>query len=277
MGSWLTDAFVDFLKLLFPFAGQTFAPEDGWAATLLGVWLPPLDGIGPTLAFTAALGLVIATWYALPAITVAITAGDARAIAQAFAGLVAAAAAGPLAVWTATTLGPEVIATASGLVGDTMVSLFDPASLDAAGSVLTVLMIVIGTITYLLAGTIGGYAFLLVAALAPIAAASLVFKSGVAGFGKWLAWFFTLLLAPVWVAIAFAIAAHLSTSQDAVVLADLARTVGLLLAAAAPFTMLAVISKVIPAGGHAETATRVGAGSSAATPAVQIATRATMR
>lgn len=265
MTGWLTDAFLNFIRSLTPFvapAGE-MNPDGGWANALLGVWIPDLSGLSGAgfswiLGFTVALGLVIALWYAAPALISAIATSDIRAIVQVLIGLTAVSVSGPLTLWIAETLRPVVLDTASIMAGD-LVSIVVMQTVEEM-NILGVLAMVLASITYMVAGLIGSYAFVLIAVLAPIAAASLVFKSGTQPFFKWLAWFLTMLLAPIWAAIAFGVAGYLSAANDAVIISTLASAVGVVLAAAAPFTMLAVIGKVIPHGGGADNATKVGSG-----------------
>lgn len=265
-GSWLTSAFEFFLKALFPFTNGTLTPTAGWQNELLGVWIPDLarmsaDGFGWVLALTVGLGAAIALWFAGAALLTAIAARDARAIGQVLIGLTVVSVSGPVVLWMAGQLRQPVLDTASMLMGDWIEQL-TTQSLES-GNLMGLLMLVIASITYLIAGLIGGYAFVLVAALAPIASASLVFRSGTGPFFKWLAWFLTLLLAPVWVAMAFGIAGAVQAATEAALLKDLSQAVGIIIAAAAPFTMLAVIGKVVPHGGGADSSTRVGAGQTA--------------
>lgn len=267
MSGWLTDAFTFFLKALFPFSTNgTTEPAGGWGHALLGVWIPDLSGLdgsgfGWILGLTFGLGAAIALWYAGPALISAISTGDVKAIGQVLVGLTVVSVSGSVTLWIAAQLRAPVLDTAQSLAGDWIAAMVTQ-TLESA-NVLGVLMMVLGSITYLIAGLIGGYAFILVAALAPIASASLVFKSGVQPFFKWLAWFLTLLLAPLWVAIAFGVAGYMGEATDAIALKELAQAVGVILAAAAPFTMLAVIGKLIPHGGGADTSTKVGAGNTA--------------
>lgn len=265
MTGWLTDAFVAFLKSLTPFVAPPgeLSPDGGWGHALLGVWIPDLSaltgaGFGWIMGFTIALGTVVALWYATPALVSAIATSDARAIGQVLIGLMAVTAAGPLTLWVAATLRLPVLDTATTMAGD-LVSIVVDQTLEEA-SVLGVLALVLASITYMVAGLIGSYAFVLIVILAPIAASSLVFKSGTQSFFKWLAWFLTMLLAPIWAAIGFGVAAYLSAANDAIIISQLATAVGVILAAAVPFTMLAVIGKVIPHGGGADNATRIGSG-----------------
>lgn len=264
MSGWLTDAFTFFLKALFPFASTgTTEPAGGWGHALLGVWIPDLSGLdgsgfGWILGLTFGLGMAIALWYAGPALLSAISTGDVKAIGQVLVGLTVVSVSGSVTLWIAAQLRTPVLDTAQTLAGDWIAQMVTQ-TLESA-NVLGVLMMVLGAITYLIAGLIGGYGFILVAALAPIASASLVFKSGVQPFFKWLAWFATLLLAPIWVAIAFGVAGYMGEATDAIALKEMAQAVGVILAAAAPFTMLAVIGKLIPHGGGADNSTKVGAG-----------------
>jgi hypothetical protein len=265
MTGWLTDAFIAFLRSLSPFsvpAGDP-TPAGGWGQALLGVWLPDLAGLtgagfGWILAFTAGLGAAIALWYAGPALLTSIATGDIKAIGQAFIGLTAVTVSAPVTLWIAQQLRTPVLETAQGLAGEIAATAVTQ-TLEGM-TLLPLLMMVLASITYLIAGMIGGYAYIVVAALAPIAASSLVFRSGTSPFFKWLAWFLTLLLAPMWVAIALGAAGYLAEANSALGLNGFAMAVGVIIAAAAPFTMLALIGKVVPHGGGADSATRIGSG-----------------
>lgn len=266
ISGWLTDAFLVFIKSLFPFAGSfdNFTPDEGWGHTLLGVWLPAVGdstdagALSNVWFVTIGIGVALALWYAIPALITATSTGDIRAIVQALLGIGLAGVSGAAALTVVNLLRDDVITTGQNLAGDAATQLMVNSMQD--GNVLGVLAIVLASITYLVAGLIGGYAFVLVTVLAPIATASLVFKGGIQSFLKWLSWFFTLLLAPVWVGIAFAVTAAVSGSTDAFALEQISAAVGVVIAAAAPFTMLAVIGKLIPHGGGADNATKVGAG-----------------
>ena len=265
MTGWLTDAFIAFLRSLSPFAVPAGdpTPAGGWGQALLGVWLPDLTGLtgagfGWILAFTAALGAAIALWYAGPALLSAIATGDIKAIGQVLVGLIAVTASAPVTLWIAQQLRTPVLDTAQVFAGDIAATAVTQ-TLDGM-SLLPLLMMVLASITYLIAGMIGGYAYIVVAALAPIAASSLVFRSGTGPFFKWLAWFLTLLLAPMWVAIALGAAGYLAEASSALGLNGFAMAVGVIIAAAAPFTMLALIGKVVPHGGGADGSTRIGSG-----------------
>jgi len=229
------------------------------------------DGFGWILGFTIALGAVIALWYAAPALISAIATSDMRAIIQVLIGLVAVSVSGPVTLWIADTLRPVVLDTAGAMAGD-LASMVVTQTVEEM-NILGVLAMVLASITYMVAGLIGSYAFVLIAVLAPIAASSLVFKSGTQPFFKWLAWFLTMLMAPIWAAIAFGVAGYLSEANDAIVVSTLASAVGVVLAAAAPFTMLAVIGKVIPHGGGADNATQVGSGNTVGSAAAYSAPR----
>lgn len=266
MTGWLTDAFVNFIRSLFPFGEGLgdFTPDGGWVATMFGIWLPDMTPAVPGDPFasiwfvTIGIGLALSLWYAIPAIISAIATADVRALAQAVIGMAVTGFSGAAAMTVLGTLRASIIETATQLGGDATTTLLTTSVED--GNVLGVLAIVLASITYLVAGLVGGYAFVLVTVLAPIAAASLVFKSGTQQFFKWLAWFFTLLLAPVWVALAIAVVGAVGVSADAFAVKQMAAAVGIILAAAAPFTMLAVIGKLIPHGGGADNATKVGSG-----------------
>lgn len=276
-GSWLTNAFQFFLKALFPFSSSTTAPAAGWKNELLGVWIPDLgrmtsDGFGWVLALTVGLGAAIALWFAGAALLTAIAARDARAIGQVLIGLTVVSVSGPVTLWIAAQLRQPVLDTASALMGD-WIDQMVTQTLESA-NLAGLLMIVIASFTYLIAGLLGGYAFVLVAALAPIASASLVFRSGTGPFFKWLTWFLSLLLAPVWVAMAFGIAGAVQAATDAALLKELSQAVGIIVAAAAPFTMLAVVGKIVPHGGAADTSTKVGAGTTAGSAVAYSAPRA---
>lgn len=275
-GSWLTDAFRTFLTALNPLQGQ--APPDGWGPALLGVWLPDLTGANFThvMVLTAGLGLAIGLWYAWAALTAAMVAADARALLQVFVGLAVTAATVPTVMALVAALREPVITTAGNLAVSALPEIAvqvgaDPSTSD---SMLLALMAVLGSITYLVAGIIGGFAFALVVALAPIAMASLIFRSGIQTAAKWLAWFGTLLLAPIWAAIAMVLTADISTNPaNGEIIGGLVKFVGVIVAAAAPFTVLAMIGKVIPHGGGADGATKIGAGHTAGSQAMSTASR----
>jgi len=276
---WIVDAFRYFLDQLSPMGGQPLGYQ--LVSDYLGVWTPDLSGLasggewGWLMVGMTGLGVVIGLWYAIPVLISAMASGDVRAIGTAFVGLCAAAAAGPIALWVASQLRQPVIDTAAHIMSSSGVQgVFGGQA--AQSGLFAALMVTIAMITYVLAGLIASYTFIFITIAAPIAAASLVLRGGVATFTKWLSWFGALLLAPIWAAVGLAVANMMSKAAP-VTVAPLAWGVGVILAGLAPLTVLALTSKLIPHGGAAGESTKVGGGHAAATAATSAAQSALMK
>ena len=273
---WIVDAFRYFLEQLSPMGGQPLGYQ--LVSDYLGIWTPDLSGLssggewGWLMAGMTGLGVVIGLWYAIPVLISAMATGDVRSIGNAFLGLCAAAAAGPIALWVASELRQPVIDTAARIISASGVEGVFGGGMDQGG-LFAVLMVTVAMMTYVLAGLIASYTFIFITIAAPIAAASLVLRGGVATFTKWLSWFGALLLGPIWAAIGLAVAIMMSKAAP-VTVAPIAWAVGVILAAVAPFTVLAMASKLIPHGGPAGESTKVGGGHSAAGAAQTAALKA---
>ena len=271
--TWITDAFRYFLDQLMPL------PVDQWGEKyvqdVLGVWTPDLTafatGGGWAWLMTGMIGLgvVVGLWFVIPVAISAASTGDAKALGQAFLGLAAAAAAGPTAIAFATAVRGPVLDTATFIIGRSTFQTLQTDSLFSALGAFVALS------TYVLAGLIASYAFVFTVLLAPVAAAALVMRGGVQTSLKWLSWFLTLTFAPIFAAIGLALAGFMGTVVQVPGLADLANLVGIVFAAAAPFIVLGLMSK-ITVGDGAEGSTKVGAGSSAQS-AVQVAAMRAVR
>ena len=271
--TWIADAFRYFLEQLAPLPVDQWGPA--FVGDVLGVWTPDLaafTGAGSwawLMAGMTGLGVVIGLWFVIPVTIHAAATGDLRALGQAFAGLLAAAAAGPTAIAVATALRDPVLATASNIIGASTLTTLNTDSLFGA------LAAFVALLTYVLAGLIASYAFVFTVILAPLAAAALVMKGGVQTFLKWLSWFLTLVFAPIFAAIGLALAGFMGTTVQVPGLADLATAVGIVFAAFSPFLVLGLLGK-ITVGGGADGSTKVGAGSSAQS-AVQVAAMRAVR
>ena len=262
--SWIVDVFTYFLAQLSPIGGQPIGAQ--LLTDYLGVWTPDLTSLagGGSWAWlmtgTIGLGLVIGLWFTLPVVISAIASGDARTLAQAFGGLIAAAAAGPCALWFAAQVREPVIATAAGIISTAGLDGVLRAQTVDAG-LFALLMTTLALIAYVLAGLIASYTYIFITLLAPIAAASLVMRAGVSTFGKWLSWFAALSLGPVWAALGLAVAIMMSAAAPTPV-QPVAWAVGVILAALAPFTVLSLAAR-ITIGGGADGSTKVGGGHTA--------------
>ncbi len=267
--NWIVDVFRYFLEQLSPMGGQPLGYQ--LVSDYLGIWTPDLSALasggewGWLMAGMTGLGVVIGLWYAIPVLISAMATGDVRSISNAFLGLCAAAAAGPIALFVASELRQPVIDTAARIISTSGVEgVFGGGASE--GGLFSALMVTVAMITYVIAGLIASYTFIFITIAAPIAAASLVLRGGVATFTKWLSWFGALLLGPIWAAVGLAVAIIMSKAAP-VTVAPIAWAVGVILAAIAPFTVLAMASKLIPHGGAAGESTKVGGGHAAASAA----------
>jgi hypothetical protein len=270
--TWITNAFQYFITQLMPIPIDQWGPK--YLQDMLAVWTPDLSPFsggawGWLMVGMIGLGVAIGLWFVIPVVIGAAATGDARAIGQAVLGLAAAAAAGPTALAFAAAVRVPVIATAESIMASAATATMKT---DTPFGMLSAF---IAIVTYLLAGLIASYAFVFTVLLAPLAAASLVMRSGVQTFVKWLSWYGTLLLAPIFAAIGMAIAGFMGTAVQVPGAAQLALCVGTIFAAVSPFIVLAMMSR-ITVGGGAEGSTKVGAGSSAQS-VVQVAAMRAVR
>ncbi len=274
-GDWLSDALAGVFTSLNP-----LSMIDGGVDNLIGLWTPDLNTTGPVfalmMAFTAALGLVIGLWYLIPVIISAMSTGDIAGIARAVVGLGATAAAGPTVMWGASYLRQPIIDTAQSLWGaiatGSILQAVQPALDAPQTTLLNALMLMLAGIVYVIAGFIAAYGYLFIILLAPIAFASLIMKSGVESFLKWLTAFLSLMFAPIWAVLGLGIAGVMADTAPAG-LGVLASSLGLLLAAFAPITAIALINKYVPHGGAASDAPKIGAGHGASGAAQSAAIR----
>ena len=264
-GDWLNNALAGVFASLNPLTAI-----EGGVDSLIGLWTPDLNTTGPVFAlmlgFTAALGLVIGLWYLIPVVISAISTGDIGAIARAVVGLGATAAAGPTVMWGASYLRQPIIDTAQTLWGSiatgSILQAVQPALDSPQTTLLNALMLMCAGIVYVIAGFIAAYGYLFIILLAPIAFASLIMKSGVESFLKWLTAFLSLMFAPIWAVLGLGVAGVMADTAPAG-LGVLASSLGLLLAAFAPITAIALINKYVPHGGTSSDATKIGAGQGA--------------
>lgn len=274
-GNWLTQALVNVFTSLNP-----LSMIDGGIDNLIGLWTPDLNTAGPVFAlmltFTAALGLAIGLWYVIPVVIAAMSSGDFAMIARAVIGLGITAAAGPTVLWAAGYLRQPIIDTAQNLWGSiaagSILQAMQPALDAPQTSVLNALMLALAGLVYVLAGFVTAYGYLFIILLAPIAFASLVLKSGVESFLKWLVAFLSLMFAPILAVLGLGVAGVMADTAPPG-LGILASAIGLFLAAFAPITAIALINKYVPHGGASSDAARIGAGQGAAGAAQSAAIR----